>query len=175
MQAWDLQICSGNVQFSSFLVKEVLPLWHVPSSIMTVVLPLWCHQHPPLTSPTGSFQYWSLVVAVRAEWQRPPPPPTSPDFHLFQDRSTSQRGCYELRASTWWGLGEWGPSLRPGVKEGREARAVPAEGRPGFSALRTTWLEGSVFSTLAPPSLEVLLPVRDLCCVSLEIHSPMSD
>lgn len=60
-------------------------------------------------------------------------------------------------------------------REAREARAVPAEGRPGFSALRTTWLDGSDFSTLAPPSWEVLLLVRDLCRVSLEIHSSMSD
>lgn len=37
------------------------------------------------------------------------------------------------------------------MREGREARAVPVEGRLRFSALRTMWLEGPDFSTLAPP------------------------
>lgn len=49
---------------------------------------------------------------------------------------------------------------------GLEARALLAVERHGFSAVIGKWLQGSDFSTLAPPTWGMTLPMRAQCCVS---------
>ena len=102
---------------------------------------------PASASDLAHRQFPILIIGSGcACWmtETTPTPPTSPDFPLFQDRSTSQRGCCELRASTWWGLGEWGPSLRPGVrgKGGQGGQGCPSRGEAWILCLEDHIVRG---------------------------------